>query len=85
MYEVVKCSFFNPEKRKNGWRNIEEEREKGEPSWPRVVSWPPEAWGIRNVHVHRCGVWSSGGSSGRVSAGLISMMPDMSTNSITQP
>ena len=34
MYEVVKCSFFNPEKRKNGWRNIEEEREKGEPSWP---------------------------------------------------
>ena len=34
MYEVVKWSFFDPEKRKNGWRNIEEEREKGEPSWP---------------------------------------------------
>lgn len=32
-------------------------------------------------------VWSlsSGGGGGRVSAGLISVMPDISTNSITQP
>lgn len=34
IYEVIKCSFSNPEKKKmSGWKNIE--KGKGHHSWPR--------------------------------------------------
>lgn len=86
IYEAIKCSFSDPEKRRNGWRNTEEEREKtwalthgpGSELDTECTSGPDYACaGVRSgpACVISCSVF----------ARLISVLPHNSTDGIRLP
>lgn len=75
---------FPIQKRERMAGGILRKRERGEPSWP---SWGAGRRRLGGSGAAVCGggVWSCGGGSGGVFAGLVSVTPDTSTNSPTQP